>query len=131
VGDINYVYGDGGPGSLRDWLIKDAQRIKFRLASRPASILDEDDGSSCECADFFPFQEAEIPFVYFESTNLDLDEEGYMQVAEELGADGEIRHTEYDTLDYIDSTFPGRINQHFKGYVTLLYDALMQFKANK
>lgn len=35
--------------------------------------------------------------------------------------------TEYDTLDYIDATFPGRIDSHFNVFVTLLYNALTQF----
>jgi hypothetical protein len=51
------------------------------------------------------------------------------QVDLDLGEEGVIRHTEYDTLEYIDTTFPERIDDHFDLFVTLLYDTLTQFEA--
>ena len=129
AGDIAYVYGDAGWGSLRDWMIKAAADAGFDLEARTAKELDQPDGTPCDCADYGPFQEVGIPFAYFEATNWNLAEDAMTQVDVDLGEDGKIRHTEYDTLDYIDTTFPGRIDSHFNVFVTLLYDALTRFTA--
>ncbi len=130
AGDRLYVYGDAGPGSLRDWIIQKAAGLGFDLESRTAQELDDPDGEPCDCADYGPFQEAGIPFAYFEATNWDLGEQdGMTQVALHLGQQGEIRHTRYDTIAYLDATFPGRIDHHLNVFVTLLYHALTQFQA--
>jgi len=129
AGDIAYVYGDAGPGTLRDWIIADAQAKGLELDARTAADLDEADGTPCDCADYDAFQEAGIAFAYFEATNWNLgDRDGLTQVDPEFGEDGVIRHTEYDTIDYIDTTFPGRIDHHLDLFVTLLYDALTQYQ---
>ncbi|MDY0020613.1 MAG: M20/M25/M40 family metallo-hydrolase [Anaerolineae bacterium] len=130
AGDVAYVYGDPGPGTLRDWIMERAEEAGFDLEARAAEDMDEPDGTPCECADYGPFQEAGIQFAYFEATNWDLGEQGGMtQVDLDLGEEGVIRHTEYDTLEYIDTTFPERIDDHFDLFVTLLYDTLTQFEA--
>ncbi len=129
AGDIAYVYGDAGSGSLRDWLLRRASTTNLDLDTRPASDLDEEDGSPCDCADYGPFQEVGIPFAYFESTNWNLgDEDGMTQVDPRWGEDGAIWHTEYDDVDYIDATFPGRIDQRLNLFVTLVYDALTEYE---
>lgn len=130
AGDITYVYGDAGRGSLRDWIIKAAADAGFALEARTAKELDQPDGTPCDCADYGPFQEADIPFAYFEATNWDLAADAMTQVDVDLAEDGKIWHTEYDTLDYIDATFPGRIDKHFNVFITLLYDALTRFTAS-
>ena len=90
--------------------------------------LDEDDGTLCECADYSPFQEAGVDFIYFESTNWNLgDEDGMTQVNRSIGEDGIIRHTRFDTIDYIDQSFPGRIDERLGLYVTLLVNILTDF----
>lgn len=127
AGDIAYVYGDAGRGSLRDWIIQAAADAGFDLQARTAKQLDYPDGTPCDCADYDAFQEAGIPFAFFEATNWDLSPDAMTQVDPDLGEDGVIRHTEYDTLDYIDATFPGRIDKHLNVFITLLYDALTQF----
>lgn len=128
AGDITYVYGDAGRGSLRDWIIRAAADAGFDLQARTAKQLDQPDGTPCDCADYDAFQESGIPFAYFEATNWDLSPDAMTQVDPDLGEDGAIRHTEYDTLDYIDATFPGRIDHHLNVFITLLYDALTRFK---
>lgn len=127
AGDITYVYGDAGRGSLRDWIMQAAANAGFALQARTAKQLDYPDGTPCDCADYDAFQEAGIPFAFFEATNWDLDPDAMTQVDTDLGEDGKIRHTEYDTLDYIDATFPGRIDNHLNVFITLLYDALTRF----
>lgn len=130
AGDITYVYGDAGPlGVIRDWIMEQAENRGFEVETEPADNLDSPDGTPCDCADYAPFEAAGIPFAYFEATNWNLGEqEGTTQVDPEFGDDGEIRHTKYDTIAYLDETFPGRIDEHFNVYVTLLYDTLTQFK---
>ncbi len=129
AGDFDYVYGETGtPDSLRDWILRNANEAGFELEGKTAQQLDQPDGSACDCADYGPFQDAGIPFAYFEATNWELgDEDGMTQVNLRFGDRGEIRHTEFDTLDYIEETFPGRIDHRLNLYVTLLYNALTQF----
>lgn len=130
AGDIAYVYGDVGAGSLRDWIIHRAAALDLELEARTDRDLDDEEGNPCDCADYGPFEEAGIPFAYFEATNWNLgDEDGMTQVDPALGRRGEIRHTRYDTVDYIDETFPGRIDHHLNLFVTLLYHALTEFRA--
>jgi hypothetical protein len=129
AGDVLYVYGDAGEGTLRDWILADAADEGFAVEGRTAAELDNPDGTPCDCADYGPFQEAGIPFAYFEATNWKLSEDALTQVALEFGEEGKIRHTEYDTLAYLDETFPGRVDEHSNVFVTLLYNALTEFQA--
>ena len=124
AGDKTYVYGNAGPGTLRDWVLEDAIRWNFDLEGRTAAELNNPDGSPCECADYDAFESAGIPFAYFEATNWDLAPDAMTQVDLRYGDRGKIRHTEYDTIEYIDATFPGRIDHHLNLFVTLLVDLL-------
>ncbi len=131
AGDIAYVYGDAGSArSIRDWILK-TTGANFPLETRDVKDLDESDGTPCDCADYGSFQAAGIPFAYFEATNWNLGKkDGYTQVNLQLGKRGEIWHTQYDNLGYIDSTFPGRIDQHLNLFITLVYNTLTQFKVS-
>lgn len=130
AGDKAYVYGDAGSArSIRAWILRRAAETGFYLEGKTAEDMDEWDGTPCDCADYGPFQAAGILFAYFEATNWELgDEDGLTQAEPEFGEDGVIRHTTYDNLDYIDTTFPDRIDQHLQLFVTLLTDTLTQFK---
>lgn len=129
-GNTMYVYGD--VGGIRDWIIDDAQEYGFELDAKTAEDLNDPDGSPCECTDFHAFQQEGIPYAYFEATDWTLgDEDGGTQVDEEYGENGVILHTSYDTIDYIDETFPGRIDEHLNTFVTLLYDALTEYKTEE
>lgn len=129
AGDIAYVYGDTETGGMWDWIIQQAEITGFALDARPASDMDAN-GVACECADYSPFQEAGIRFAYFEATNWDLgDQDGMTQVDPSLGDGGEVRHTEFDTIEYIDSTFPQRIDERLNLFVALLYDLLVSYQA--
>ncbi|MEW5872865.1 MAG: M20/M25/M40 family metallo-hydrolase [Chloroflexota bacterium] len=127
AGDMAYVYGDSGPGYLSDEIMTYAAQLGFELHALSVADLDEDDGTPCECSDYYPFQKAGISFVYFEATNWELgDQDGLTQVDECFGDEGVIYHTRYDNLAYIDSTFPGRIDQHLDWFVSLVYETLVQ-----
>ena len=82
AGDCSYLYGDaGGPGNLREWIRSEARDAGLEVEVIDAVELDEEDGTLCECADYSPFQEAGVDFIYFESTNWNLgDEDGMTQV---------------------------------------------------
>jgi hypothetical protein len=67
-----------------------------------------------------------------ESTNWTLGKkDGYTQVSPEYGENGEIWHTKYDTLEYLNATFPGRVQKRLELYVTLLEAILTDFEAGK
>jgi alkaline phosphatase isozyme conversion protein len=122
AGDHAYVYGSG---DLWEWVVQFADSQGFALESRTAAELVNADGTPCDCADYSPFESAGIPFAYFEATNWELGKgDGMTQVDEQYGDGGEIRHTQYDTLEYIEETFPGRAKGYMSLFVTLLVNLL-------
>ncbi|MBA4384881.1 MAG: Zn-dependent exopeptidase M28 [Anaerolinea sp.] len=127
AGDKTYVYGNEGPGSMRDWLLEDAKQQGLKIEGKTDEDMFNEDGTPCECSDYDAFEKSNIPYAYFEATNWDLSPDGMVQVDPQYGIDGEIRHTEFDTIEYIDKTFPGRIDDHLKVFVTLLYDLVTQY----
>ena len=128
AGDIAYVYGNEGQSDARDWALGWAlgngyvlQTIKNVDFSNPANGI----GSS----DFAPFQAAGIPYAYFNTTNWTLgDKKGSTQVDPRYGENGVIRNTKYDTLTYLDATFPGRVDQHLNLFISVLYNLLTQYE---
>lgn len=127
AGDKVYVYGNEGAGSMRDWVLADAKQQGVKMEGRTNEDMFNEDGTPCECSDFDAFEKSNIPYAYFEATDWDLSPDGMVQVAPQFGVDGEIRHTEFDTISYIDKTFPGRIDDHLKVFSTLLYDLVTRF----
>ena len=128
AGDITYVYGTEGSDSTLEWMLQDADNMDAELEGKFGEDLDNEDGTPCECSDYDAFVKAGIPFAYFEATNWNLSPDAMTQVDPQYGVDGEIRHTEYDTIEYLDETFPGRIDEHLNLYVSLLYDLLTQYQ---
>jgi len=130
AGDIAYVYSDEDPQSaLRDWTLQWAfGNNGLDLQTIHDVDLSDDDGSGT--SDYAAFREAGIPYVYFEATNWTLgDQDGYTQVDPQYGDNGKIWHTEYDTLEYLDTTFPGRVDQHLDLFVQILYAILTQYES--
>lgn len=126
AGDMTYVYSNESEPALRDWSMDWARKNGFNLQTIPNVDLKDEDGGGT--ADIFAFQEAGIPFAYFESTNWTLgDKDGYTQVDPQYGDGGAIIHTQYDTLTYLDETFPGRVNERLNSAVTILYNLLTQY----
>lgn len=126
AGDITYVYGNESEPALRDWSLNWATENGFALETIPN--VDLSDGEGGGTADIFAFQKAGIPFAYFESTNWTLgDKDGYTQVDPQYGDSGAIIHTQYDTLEYLDETFPGRVDGRLNSVITILYNLLTQY----
>jgi alkaline phosphatase isozyme conversion protein len=130
AGDIPYVYGDAGEkGKARDWLMAQARAENFLLETQPGENKLFPAGTTGDWSDHAPFQKAGIPYAYFEATNWSLGEkDGYTQVDVKFGEQGKIWHTQYDTLDYIEKTFPGRIDDHLKLFTTLLTQLLKAYQ---
>ncbi|MBN1167667.1 MAG: M20/M25/M40 family metallo-hydrolase [Methanospirillaceae archaeon] len=124
AGDNLYLYGDTGV-FIRDCILSTASVHDIFLETRTARELDYEDGSHCDCADYAPFEQRGIPFAYLEATNWDIgDEDGWTQVDLMYGDEGVIRHTPYDTLQYLDRVFPGRIDERLEILTMLLYESL-------
>lgn len=119
AGDVPYVYSDAPAAKAH---VLGASRAAGRqLATREVSDLHED-------ADYYSFQRAGIPFLYFEATNWELgDRDGFTQVDPRFGDEGAIIHTRFDTLDYLDRTFPGRIDANLALYGTVLTDLVTRY----
>ena len=126
-GDITYVYSDEGEKAfLRDWVLEWAGKNNVPLETIPNVDL-TDNGDYV--ADYGAFKDAGIPFIYFEATNWNLgNKDGWMQVDAQFGDEGYIWHTQYDNLAYIDATFPGRVNEHMRIFVSALFAVCTQFQ---
>jgi alkaline phosphatase isozyme conversion protein len=133
AGDLAYIYGDQGKkGKIRDWALAYAADHSLALQTQPGENPKYPAGTTGDWSDHAPFKEAGIPYAYLEATNWTLGEkDGYTQVSTEYGVDGEIWHTEYDTLEYINKTFPGRIAARLRVFVTLLEAILTRFDAGQ
>jgi alkaline phosphatase isozyme conversion protein len=126
AGDITYVYSDEGQDAfLRDWVLEWAGKNDIPLQTIPnVDITDEGD----YVADYGAFKERGIPFTYFEATNWTVGTiDGWTQVETKYGDEGYIWHTQYDNLAYLDETFPGRVNEHMKIFVSALVAICTEF----
>lgn len=126
AGDITYVYSDEGDQSfLRDWVLNWAGENDVPLQTIRNVDLTEDGEP---WADYGPFQERGMAFAYFEATNWNAGtQDGWTQVDPQYGENGRIWHTPYDTLEYLESTFPGRIDEHLRIFVSALYAICTEF----
>ena len=131
AGDIPYVYGDAGDaGVMRDWTLEYAKEHNLDLQTQPGTLPEYPPGTTGDFSDHAPFKALGIPYTYFESTNWMLgDKDGYVQVSPEYGKNGKIWHTRYDTIEYIDTTFPGRIQERLNLFVTVLEGILTEYQA--
>jgi alkaline phosphatase isozyme conversion protein len=111
AGDNAHVYGDAdAKGKYRDRVLEIAIEKGLTLVTQPGDNPEYPAGTTGDWSDHVAFKEVGIPHIYFESTNWTLGaKDGYTQVDETLGLNGEIWHTEFDNVDYIEANFPGRI----------------------
>jgi len=130
AGDNMYVYGDYGKGGLvRDYVLKNARLLNLKVGTNMGENPDYPLGTTGDWSDHAPFMRAGIPYIYFEGTNWLLGAgDGYTQVDTKLGENGEIWHTQYDTIKYLDETFKGRVDEHLNAYVTLLEKVITEYK---
>jgi alkaline phosphatase isozyme conversion protein len=125
AGDRLYIYSNVAiDDTLQEKLVdEDTPGIDFIGMS--LEELDMGGEDPCECSDYQPFSEVDIPFVYIEATNWEMgDQDGYTQTGPAYGNGGGLIHTKYDTLDYFDEVFPGRVDRQLSFLVSELYDLL-------
>lgn len=129
VGDYTYIYGsEGGTGAIRDWALEYAAQNGLALVTQTGKNPDYPIGTTVDASDHAPFLYLGIQYAYFEATNWDLgDLDGYVQVDPSLGDGGEIWHTKYDNLEYIQQTFPGRMEEHLSLFSNVLMHILMEY----
>jgi hypothetical protein len=130
AGDIPYVFSDEDPQSIvRDWALEWALGNGFDLQTiRNVDLTDPATGKGS--SDYAPFQDAGIPYAYFQAANWNLgNKKGSTQVDVRFGEKGVIRHTQYDTLEYLDTNFPGRVDDRLNLFISVLYNLLIQFEA--
>jgi Zn-dependent M28 family amino/carboxypeptidase len=133
AGDMAYIYGDAGArGVIRDWALGFAEENGLALQTQLGENPEYPLGTTGDWSDHAPFKSAGIPYTYLESTNWTLgNKDGYTQVSTEYGEDGEIWHTDYDTVEYINETFPGRIQERLTVFVVVLEAILTEFNIAK
>ena len=126
AGDIAYVYGDADDnGKYRDLALEIAKEQNLDLITQPGDNAELPAGTTGDWSDHAPFKAAGIPHIYFESTNWTLgNKDGYTQVDLTLGIDGEIWHTKFDTMDYISTNFPDRIENRLSTFSTVTIELL-------
>jgi len=127
AGDITYVYSDEGEKAfLRDWVLDWAGENGVPLQTiQNVDLLNEGN----YVADYGAFKDRGIPYIYFEATNWTLgDQDGYTQVDTQYGDEGYIWHTPFDTLEYLEATFPGRVNEHLKIFASALFAICTEYK---
>jgi hypothetical protein len=131
AGDTAYAYSDeGAQSAVRDWSLEWALGNGFDLQTIRKVSLTYPDTNGIGSSDYAPFQAVGIPYVYFDTTNWTLgDKKGTTQVDARFGENGVIRHTKYDTLTYLDASFPGRTDQHLNLFISVLYNLLTQYEA--
>jgi alkaline phosphatase isozyme conversion protein len=128
AGEKAYVYGDGdAEGKFRDRALAIAAEKNLELITQPGENPEYPAGTTGDWSDHAAFKNVDIPYMYFESTNWALGEkDGYTQVAVTLGESGEIWHTQYDTVDYISTNFPDRIENRLATFSTVTEEILQE-----
>jgi hypothetical protein len=133
AGETAYVYADEGErGAIREWVLAYAVEKGLELETQQGANPDYPAGTTGDFSDHAPFRWLGIPYLYFESTNWLLGEmDGYTQVDQQFGVNGEIWHTEYDSLGYIDTTFPGRVDERLDLFTQVLYHVLTEYDGSE
>jgi alkaline phosphatase isozyme conversion protein len=130
AGDIAYVYSDEGQQAVvRDWVLEWALGNGLNLQTiKNVDLTDPASGKGS--SDYAPFRDAGIPYAYFQTTNWSLGaKNGSTQVDPRFGDHGILRNTKYDTLAYLDSNFPGRVDEHLNLFISILQAFLTQYEA--
>lgn len=134
AGDYAYVYGGYGRkstregGRIRDWLLGWAEEEGLPLQTQTGENPAYPAGTQGDWSDHVSFRRAGIPYVYFESTNWLLGKkDGWTQVDPDYGNLGLIANTKYDNLAYIDSTFPGRVDERLRLFAMALYKICVEY----
>ncbi len=122
VGDKMYVYGGAGEaGFIRDQALEIVKKKKLNVGTNPGLNPEYPAGTTGDWSDHAPFIGLGIPYGYLESTNWEIGElDGYDQTVKHGG----VWHTGNDTIEFIESEYPGRIQEHLSSFSTLLTELL-------
>ena len=129
AGDKMYVYaGSNGKGFLRDKALSYSKELGLDLITQ-GGHPDFPAGTTGDWSDHAYFNAKGIPVLYFESTNWDIPYEdgspgdGYVETTV-----NKIMHTGNDNLEYIEKTFPGRIESRLNTTIQVLEKMLVEVK---
>ncbi|TLS38886.1 M20/M25/M40 family metallo-hydrolase [Pseudalkalibacillus caeni] len=125
AGDHMYVYGGAGEkGWVRDLALDIAEKRKLDVNTNPGINEDYPAGTTGDWSDHAPFKNAGIPYAYFEATNWEIGAlDGYTQTVKH----GEIWHEPgKDTLEFIQTEFPGRMENHLSTFSQLLTELVLK-----
>ncbi len=128
AGDFAYAYSDEGPQSgVRDWAVEWASGNGLNLQTlQNVTLGDPKTGKGV--SDYSAFRDVGVPYVFFQSADWTLgDKNGLTQVETRFGDRGVISGTKFDTLDYLDTNFSGRVDERLNLFVTVVYNLLTQY----
>jgi acetylornithine deacetylase/succinyl-diaminopimelate desuccinylase-like protein len=129
AGDLAYIYGDGEPGaSIREWALRKSGELGLELHTQPGENPEYPAGTTGDWSDHAPFKQAGVSYAYLESTNWSLgDKDGYTQTSPNIGNQGQIWHSSFDSIPFIEETFPGRLDQRLRLFTSVLFHILTGF----
>ncbi|MBQ3967198.1 MAG: M28 family peptidase [Lachnospiraceae bacterium] len=127
-GDIRYIHGgteDGKQTELRDLALSKAEELGLGMTTHP-EVKNIPAGTRYWGSDQHYFAEAGIPYIYLEA-NIYSDEAAdgnpvHYQTADPNVKNGQIMHSAYDEFYTLAGIFPGRMEEHFRCYVTLMME---------
>lgn len=128
-GDKMYAY--GGKDNYSQQLLKDLLAFgkEMNLETQQGLNPNYEAGTTGDWSDHASFKKLGIPFIYFESTNWTIKEadgtytDGYVQIEDGKGGYA-IMHTDKDNLDYLNKTFPGRVQEHMTVFSKCLIELI-------
>ncbi len=122
-GDQIYVYGGAGDGGwVREQALDIAEYMEIPLRTNPGLNPEYPEGTTGDWSDHVGFKGKGIPYAYFESTNWEIgDLDGYTQTVKHE----DIWHTEKDTLEFIETEFPGRIEEQLYAFTEVVTELLL------
>jgi alkaline phosphatase isozyme conversion protein len=122
AGDQLCVYSDAG---VKSWprmeLQRDARGLDMIFLTNPGLNSYYPYGTTGDWSDHYYFRKQGIPYLYFEATNWMLGaRDGYINTTK----DGEIWHSNKDTVSFIEARYPGRMLEQLSASVTALEEFL-------
>jgi alkaline phosphatase isozyme conversion protein len=117
-GDKLYAHGSAGTaGWPRDHALDVAHALGVPLQAQPGLDPDYPAGTAGDWSDHRWFRQGGIPFLWVEATNWEIgDRDGFTTTR----AAGKLWHTSQDTVEFIDATFPGRLERQLGDVVATL-----------
>lgn len=133
AGDHMYIYGGGmdEQGNLvRTWgaeqALATAQDMGLDMSFHPDVNEKYPVPIKNTASDHMAYDFHNIPYIYFEASNWNGGNfTNFYQTSDSRVPDGKMMHTWMDNLDFYNSTFPGRVQNHLTSY-SMLLDKLLR-----